>query len=351
MCSDVREQEADLFDGEVATFRDILVRETREDDSRVARVQISPSGNGQRLSQRHQLFVDGVVFRAFGLALVDVALNVVELELAASADGSRLVAVAYDGYLNTSFDSGATWQLRDPVRRTWASVAASADGRRLFATVNQGQIYASSDGGETWAPTSAPTGTWTTVASSADGSKLVALTLDKGIYTSVDSGVTWVPRGNVRFWWSVASSADGTKLVAVDRGSLGGIGRIYTSSDSGVTWVPREQDRNWVSVASSADGNRLFAAARGGHLYTSQDTGVSWVAREENRDWASVATSADGVRASAVEQGGDVYTSAAGTTLGTAGALSGDEGETVELQYGGNGVFNVRSFTGSLTFD
>lgn len=290
--------------------------------------------------------------------------------VASSADGSRLVAVAISGEVYTSIDSGATWQRSSGTKAAptefWYSVASSADGSKLVAVagggVDAGPIYTSGNSGATWEPSSgpkaAPIATWYSVASSADGSKLVAVALGGKIYTSGDSGATWQPSSGAKAapsagWTSVASSADGTKLVAVSID-----GEVYNSSDSGATWEPSSgleaaPAANWVSVASSADGSKLVAAATGGTIYTSSDRGANWEpsSGSSGAAWRSVASSADGSKLVAVVTGGQIYTSTATTTLGPDGSISGGASDAIELQYVGNGMFNVSSHEGTLTIE
>jgi len=183
--------------------------------------------------------------------------------IACSADGTTLAGAAeYSGQIYTSTNSGASWNTNNAPGAEWSSLAASADGSKLVAVQagNGGGIYSSTNSGMTWLPTSAPIHWWTSVASSTDGTKLIAAVNNGGIYTSADSGASWlsntVPTMN---WTSVASSADGTKLVAAANGS------IYTSFDSGISWDSNIVPHNsWTSVASSADGNKLVAVAAGG---------------------------------------------------------------------------------------
>jgi hypothetical protein len=231
------------------------------------------------------------------------------INIASSADGTKLAAVVYNGQIYTSTDSGVSWTARDSPRN-WYDVAMSADGVKLVAAVVNGNIYTSTDSGATWAARESPR-FWRSVASSADGSKLVAVVNGGQIYTSPDSGATWSARDSPRSWYGVASSADGSKLVAVDGGGRGG--QIYTSTDSGASWTARESNRNWSCVASSADGTKLVAAEKpeigGGQIYTSSDSGLTWTARESNRNWECVASSADGSKLVAVALGGQIYTS------------------------------------------
>jgi hypothetical protein len=307
--------------------------------------------------------------------------------VASSADGTRLVATTYPGGIYTSADSGTTWTLTSaPNNLYWTSVASSADGSRLVATVNNGAggIYVSADSGTSWTLTSAPGYLyWYSVASSTDGSHLVAAVYGGGIYTSVDSGATWTLSSapSPQLWHSVASSADGTHLAAViynggiytsaNSGAtwtltsapsdgwsavassadgshlvavmISGGSSIYVSGDSGTNWVPAMTPNNsWYSVASSADGRLLVAVVPGVGIYTSEDYGFGWIQTSAlANNWDFVATSADGVHRVAV--GTSIYTSIFGdqTTLGTAGSISGSQGDAIELQYVGNGVFIV----------
>ena len=299
--------------------------------------------------------------------------------IASSADGTKAVAVAYNGKIYTSTDSGMNWIPRESDRQ-WRSVASSADGTKLAAAAELGQIYTSVDSGVTWIPRETDRN-WFSVASSADGTKLVAVVLFGQIYTSVDSGLTWTPRETNRGWYSVASSADGTKLVAI----VGG-GQIYTSVDSGVTWTPREANRGWKSVASSADGTTLIAAGENTNVYRSTDSGVSWAGTSTPiKTWNGVALSADGTKMVAVAQNDYIYTSldsgitwiqqlpvrfwgsvassADGSILfaGTGGGqiyvnnsratteMTGGRGSSVELVYLGDGKFYILNSQGSNT--
>jgi len=231
--------------------------------------------------------------------------------LASSADGTKLFAAAYDGSVHLSTDSGTTWTECPAGVHSWSSLACSADGTRVIAVAlaAKGRIHLSKDSGATWIELDAGGNWWTGVASSADGRRLVAVSNGWAtggyIYVSDDYGETWAKRmaDLPHRWISVASSPDGTQLVAVDTGFEGGAGgQIYTSSDAGATWTPREQNRVWRAVTSSADGQTLVAVVgsdhligtRSGRIYTSFNGGVSWRAEETDRIWNSVASSADG---------------------------------------------------------
>lgn len=268
--------------------------------------------------------------------------------VAASADASKLVAVANGDRIYTSTNAGLSWTARDSNRAWWA-VASSADGSKLVALAWPGQIYTSTDSGVSWTARDSVRN-WYSVASSSDGSKLVAAEGGAGhIYTSTDSGVTWTARDSNRDWGGVASSADGSKLAA-----LASNGQIYTSTDSGVSWTARESNRNWAVVASSADGSKLVACDYGGQIYTSTDSGVTWTARESNRDWSGVASSSDGSKLVAVDgSNGQIYTSLTDrTTPGVSGSLTGSQYDAIELQYIGGNLWmpkSASSYSGSFT--
>ena len=271
--------------------------------------------------------------------------------VASSADGSKLVAVVDGGRIWTSDKGGEGWiEHPELPPLSWTSVASSADGSKLVALAWEGQIYTSDNGGADWAAQLAPTSpapSWTSVASSADGSKLVAVARQGQIYTSDNAGAAWVARGTKRSWKSVASSADGIKLVAVADGS-----QIYTSINSGASWAAQGSAANWRSVASSGDGSMLVAVADFGQIYTSSDSGANWTAHEANRRWISAACSADGsmLVAAVLGSNGSIHTSMPTTTLGTGGSISGGASDAIELRYVGNGIFTVLSHEGTLSF-
>ena len=248
------------------------------------------------------------------------------LDVASSADGTKLAAAAYsDGPISTSTDSGATWTKQTAAGlRYWNSITSSADGTNLAATVIDGYIYTSTDSGATWTErTNAGSRRWQSISSSADGTKLVAISngvfFGGSIYTSTDSGATWTKQtaaGN-RLWQSVASSSDGVKLVAGDDS-----GSIYTSTDSGATWTEQlaAGSRYWNSITSSADGTKLaavvaesnsYGAFTPGYIYTSTDSGATWIQQTSSgsRNWWSITSSADGTKLAAADSGGTIHTS------------------------------------------
>ena len=238
--------------------------------------------------------------------------------LAASADGSKLVAPTGSGGIYTTALS-TPWTLTSaPNTNYWGSLAASSDGTKWLAgsasenSATTGPLYRSIDSTANWSVTG-PTSIWNSVASSADGKTLLAVgppIVGSGIYVSTNSGTTWqtnnLPQQN---WFAGAASSDGTKLVVMADGfGSDSPGLVYTSTNSGGSWnqstgAPSE---GWVSVASSADGTELVAAVNGnntysgapyGYIFTSPDSGVTWNPTSAPQIyWSAVACSADGTK-------------------------------------------------------
>ncbi|MEJ7931264.1 hypothetical protein WG922_14915 [Ramlibacter sp. AN1015] len=324
----------------------------------------------------------------------------------ASADGSTLAAVSNrvlggSGLIHVSRDRGVTWNQVGPTGLNWSAIDVTPDGSRMIATAAFGGVYYSADAGQTWTNVQ-PAGStqfWLDAAISADGSMLVAADRGGFIYTSTDSGATWTARGGVaRNWEAVAGSDDGQRLVAVASGDS-----VYTSSDAGVTWtaVPGTTSTMWYRAASSADGMEMVVAEKGGLVLRSIDGGANWtqiagpaavnqlsmsadgqviaIASEGDeiqlstdggatfnpvetaRAWRAVAVSGDGnvvlAGNNAAEVGG-ANTADDGplhltfgnrTAAGANGGIVGGQGDMVELEYVGNGRFNVRSSSGDFT--
>jgi len=222
--------------------------------------------------------------------------------VAASADGTKLVAAIQNGYtginnIYTSTNSGTTWTTTSaPTNYSWVSVASSADGNNLVVaavssvkTGGKGAVFVSTNSGTTWALTSASTNNyWYSVASSADGTKWAAVS-DSGIYTTTNLGVSWTHQTNAPNlgWESIISSVDGTRLLVQDAAN------IYRSTDSGVTWIPTTLPiprwlgvSSWPVIASSADGTKLVAAFNTDQnfnacpIFISTNSGTTWTSNE-----------------------------------------------------------------------
>lgn len=211
--------------------------------------------------------------------------------LNASADVSKLVAVANPGGIYVSTNSAKNWKLTSAPRSAWTAAASSADGSKLIASANTG-IYLSSNTGTTWKSADVPSDSWFSVASSSDGQVLAAVADHGSIYVSTDSGSTWNKSDAPGEPWSaIAATADGSIMTAVADPGL-----IYTSTNSGLNWTSNSTPTlSWSAVAASADGTKLFAAATLGGIFVSTNFGLSWAKTSATNDaWTCIACSADG---------------------------------------------------------
>ena len=275
--------------------------------------------------------------------------------VASSAKAEVRVAAERNGYIYTSIDGGEWNPVEvdaDGAPRHWYSVASSGSGQYLVAMGDE--TYTSDNKGRTWTKQDSPSWAWARVASSEDGKNLVAAAPFSPIYISTNYGGTWTENGPEGFWLSVASSADASQLVALDLG-----GQIHISRMGGA-WEPYGLQRNaaFPSVASSADGKTLVVVGvdqlgEAGYaaypIYTSSDYGAEWKEREPRLMLTSVASSADGSKLVATEYYGGIYTSAAWTTAGADGSISGTSSDFIELVYLGNGQFDVLRHGGNPT--
>ena len=147
-------------------------------------------------------------------------------QVATSADSSLLAVGNNVGLMYVSTNSGASWAYGAALSGKVTSLAASANGSRLIA-VSAGapgpRVYTSTNAGITWVTNNVPNRSdWFACASSADGSNLAVIGKKGVIYTPADAGQTWISNSVPGLFWSaVASSADGSQLVAAT--SNGGI--------------------------------------------------------------------------------------------------------------------------------
>ena len=149
--------------------------------------------------------------------------------LSVSADGSKLVAVTTmrtgggtAGKTYTSADSGSRLDNKPhphpdrygvPLNTYFPSIAASADGTKLVAAVPDSSIYTSTNSGASWTTNQVLSLNWSSVASSADGCRLVVVSLDGAIFTCGTNltptlGITQYG-GNRIIWWPSPSAGFG----------------------------------------------------------------------------------------------------------------------------------------------
>jgi photosystem II stability/assembly factor-like uncharacterized protein len=302
-----------------------------------------------------------------------------------SASGDRIVAVQYGGGMYTSTDFGTTWNrvtnalVNNAGGLSFESVTMSQDGQRIAAVIQNGRLVYSNDGGTTWANATLPGATqtrpWRSIDSSADGSVIIAASQDGDVFLSTNAGTSWtlVPIAigtpavqQFENWYRVKTSADGNTIAIAGNAFGGAPGTgIYVSHDRGATWTRGfTLTADYTALAMSADGQTIGATvsntgATTGRVLRSTDGGASFSAVTmpgTDTNWRAIAMSADANRLVAATgafntgTAGLLYTSQGNrTTVGTGGSISGTQGDSVQLQYVGNGQFSVQT-SGGGTF-
>lgn len=280
----------------------------------------------------------------------------------------QLVAVAYGGGMYRY--SGGTWtQVTDAAvnlnGREWESVNVDPGGGILAAILN-GPIYYSTNAGFVAATAVGSTAPlvrgWRALASRA-----VAVSQDGEVWVSNDGGQTWLQR-NVMIggapvynsWYRAAASADGNTIAVAGRYNSG----LYLSRDRGLNWVQAASPvGDYTALAMSSDGQVVAAtitngstAATTGSVQLSRDGGASFAPLAmpgTDTNWRAIAMAAD---AKLLAVAGGTFGSVAGqlyTSLGdrtsyatVPGSISGGPGGYVEVEYTGNGRWNVRASSG-----
>lgn len=247
------------------------------------------------------------------------------MDVAASADGNRLVACAAGDGIYLSVSNALHWTLVSGTASPsnyWEAVCSSASGSRLGAVRNaQGgaspDIFRSSNYGSSFTAAGAPYENWTAIASSDDGLKLAAVGrvfYGSPVYTSSNGGGSWTAGPVSRDWTDIASSSDGSRLAAVCYAATNPVvsGTLWLSTNSGASWQQTAAPSQlWTSVASSSDGMKLFACAENtnassGAIFASTNGGTTWMQTPADAaPYSAIACSADGVVVAAVSYFGN----------------------------------------------
>jgi photosystem II stability/assembly factor-like uncharacterized protein len=122
--------------------------------------------------------------------------------IAVSADGSQIIAVAWQKPIYRSSDGGVTWNSINPYSDSFVSVACTG--------VTSGGLYVYKNSGSNELFFSYPAVYWRAVASSADGGRLAGVVQNGGIYTvtpsSINPFLSFVHTGNqTAVFWTIPS--------------------------------------------------------------------------------------------------------------------------------------------------
>ena len=232
--------------------------------------------------------------------------------VAASSDGSTIIAGTSEGSIQISHDSGLTWdaELARRFGAAFEAVTVSSNGMNMAVASQDGDIWTSADSGSTWTDRIlSGSNHWFALAASSDGSRLVAGTDFGTLIESLDFGATWseISIPGEHGWFDIAMSSDGQKIIASDYPSQ----RIFISSDWGISWQVHLAGLPVAGVTSSSDGTNLAVGIVGGDIFTSSDSGQTWVDRTNSgsRLWVSLSSSYDGSTIIAGIVGTGVYLS------------------------------------------
>jgi hypothetical protein len=242
--------------------------------------------------------------------------------VAASADGTRMLAAVYGQELYLSTNAGSSWVATStgaPNGYGWYATASSADGTNLMAAglFIEG-IYISTNGGASWYPSGATNGNWISLYSSANGRLMVGSTAASNgqIYYSTNFGLTWTNASAPgTYWRGMAGTPDGTTLFSSDNSYNG---RIYKSTNFGASWAPLSGSPNvgyWDKLACSTNGNFVIAASDGGgnpaHIYISTNSGTNWSVPPGSPMgiWKGLICSSDGTKIVALAQDAGIFSS------------------------------------------
>ncbi len=228
-----------------------------------------------------------------------------------SADGTKIIACAYDDAIYTSEDFLSSIKSRYYAAgwyeyNQFISSSVSADGSKVVAC-SMYYVYISLDGGVTWSIKDPGGNFFNAVDISSDGSSLIACTHGGGIYISSDNGENWQrhnPTGNADLaftWYDASISADGSRIIA--SGQYYASNYVSISTDGGDTWSTVEPagtgiNKVWLSTAISPDGQKMAVAAQDDFLYMSENGGSSWSKRQPagtgvTKTWSAIALSSD----------------------------------------------------------
>ena len=239
--------------------------------------------------------------------------------VAISATGQYQTAVAYNGYIYYSSNSGAFWNISTtPVSpQLWTGIAVSSTGQYQLAVGGNAGIWLSTDYGYSFNQTGGGNqyADYNTCAMSFTGQYQTVIGDSNTILTSSDFGVKFIARSAEAgiHWTGVSISSTGQfQTIVTSTGDNVPSGRIYVSSDFGVTWTNRQPagvTYRWTGVSISSSGQYQSVCAYLRRICVSSDYGLTWQVQPDNDEWSGISMSSTGQYQTAITSGGSIWNS------------------------------------------
>lgn len=134
-----------------------------------------------------------------------------------SADGTKMYACSYTGYVTKSTDSGSSFSSITITKHPYVSISCSDDGTIILLGTQGGYLYYSTDSGASWDEVaSMGTGQWGGNAISANGAVMIACSHSGAVVMSYDTGANWVRQSiPAHAWMAVTLNGAGTASALV----------------------------------------------------------------------------------------------------------------------------------------
>lgn len=191
--------------------------------------------------------------------------------VAMSSNGLDIYAIANDGIIWSSFDTGATWAYQTITSGVLTDVACSSDGKYVYVSLLSGNIWISLNSGTSWTESSSGSKNWTCLTASSDGASIYAGALNDYIYASTDFGSSWEAKtgSTIDNWSCITCSSNGKNVMGGTGIIPSTTGELFYSKNTGGTWesITGSENLIWTDLVSSASGSRVYGSVWGGSIY------------------------------------------------------------------------------------